>query len=685
MSDFDEPQEVFFHKCNFINAEMDHDLNQSGPIYSAFQYPITKELFKDGSGNPIYYVSKHLRKLYKLFDPSDPGLNSFKNKQIEDFKEKSRENVEGYCNKSYKSLTESDITPAKLNFDIQSFKNAKGTADQQIYESTLYEFFKDKGTTEPGLAESEEAKKRGRISEKQLANQPGLLISRIFPGLYPSDFWTEYLNLYDTTNNEISNKNGEIRFILAPFCQNQSNLDEFLKDQPKYIDFYSTYPSGGNTIQTKIRENLYDVLKKFSWGTALGDDEWRRWSTPVLTSHKENIPGLSEISRVKLSLFRMIYMQPIGVDSVSAQNNKNNWYWDIRDLFNYKTVKSKKLIGDFENHSTNQQDGNQNSEKDINIFLFIDTPNLYNHFSSLRGEALNYVRNKDYSVNIHIIHTVFSLADTADKTAPFHKSKYNPILNNKIRFFSWLYYPDDDDDKYRTTKIPINDPDQNIENKILDVGFNVRTSFAHNYVLHPKPSFSNMVQLWSPPTAKNPFKELPSINKIQDPRKTSNAGKIRDRLQILYNNWKNINSIKKEGTPYNDISEDIKKEIFLSAQQKKYGDYGQIYSAHQFPTLRTDELKKFKLVCGGTPNMQSDNPSPPIKDEEYLIDFYIEKSTTGDKPNAQWLRDRTFLVTGDWPCFAYTVYNKVNCLFHPPCGRGGKDCYKNEIGVRAVF
>ena len=84
---------VFFDKCNFINAEMDHDLNESGPIYSAFQYPRT-----DVSTN---YLSNHLKTNQQIFLKGNKEVNDFKNPQIDDFRKTSRKNVKGYCNNSF--------------------------------------------------------------------------------------------------------------------------------------------------------------------------------------------------------------------------------------------------------------------------------------------------------------------------------------------------------------------------------------------------------------------------------------------------------------------------------------------------------------------------------------------------------------------------------------------------------
>lgn len=655
---------VFFDKCNFINAEMDHDLNDSGPIYSTFQYPRTDV--------DVNYLSPQLKTNQGIFLKDNKEVNDFKNPQIDNFRKTSRENVKGYCNNSFDP---GNIPNANPFPSIEEYMDKPN-----LYKNSLYEFFKDEGKPD-GNASA--AVNRGHISEEQMVNQPGTIVSRIFPGLYPKSFWQKYLDI---------SANG---FVVAPFCKPGGKLTGMV-EKPEYLKYYSTYPSGGNATQTAIRNNIFNVLKKFKWGEDAPD--WAKDSTAVITKidgrieeplakkaeaaspdGSNIISGLSQINRINLYLFNMHY---IGKNKdETSWNNKDNWIWDVKNLFDYKTIGTKSTIG---NPISVGSPANT-----VNVFLFVDTINLYNKFPDLTKDAerAKYIKDKEYHYNIHIIHTVFSLADTASKTGPFHLNKYNPPkeLNNNIRFFSWLYYPEDMDAAFRTTKAP--NVTQNYNefdaNKILDVGYSVRTTLKNSITLDKKSTYSDIIQLWSPPETNPAFIGLASENKVNEPRKNSNAPKVRNRIGSIYQKWSNIKEPKKlEPPPFDKIPDSDKRKIFLLAQQKKYGDYGQLYAASRFPgtvTKSTFNYDSIKLISGGPPDDKGGAYANPAERD-------FRKYIQGDN---DWVRDRTFLVTGDWPCFCYTVYNKVNCLFHPPVGgESKKDGIKTELkefGIRAVF
>jgi hypothetical protein len=658
----EEPQRkdrlVFFDKCNFINAEMDHDLNASGPIYSAFQYPRTDV--------NVNYLSHSVKNNQTIFLEDKPDVNAKKDPQINDFRITSRENVKGYCNNSF--------NPSDIN-NVEPFPSIEEyIKNPDLYKNNLYEFFKDEGKPDRN---AQDEKAQGHISKEQMANQPGTIVSRIFPGLYPKSFWNEYLD---------SSVNG---FVVAPFCKDEGKLTGKV-EKPAYLQYYSTYPSGGDTTQKAIRNNIFTVLKNFKWGNEAPDEA--KNSTAVITKidgrieppppdDSNIISGLSQINRINLYLFKMYY---VGKEELPAnKNNKDNWIWDVKELFDYKTIATKSTIGN--------PDGDGSEADTVNVFLFVDTINLYNKFPDLTKDAkrAKYIKDKKYHYNIHIIHTVFSLADTASKTGPFDVKKYNPPkdLDNKIRFFSWLYYPKDMDDNFRTTKVPQNETenyDRFDANKILDVGYSVRTSLSTGISLNKKSTYSDIIQLWSPPETKPPFIGLTSENKVIEPRKNSNAPKVRNRIASIYKNWTNINKPQPETPYFNTIPNSDKRKIFLLAQQKKYGDYGQLYAASRFPGTVSKsgfDFDSIKLISGGPPDLDDPNAPPFAKSEERNFKNYI-------KDNNDWVRDRTFLVTGDWPCFCYTVYNKVNCLFHPPVGGESKDGTRpqlKEFGIRAVF
>ena len=84
----------------------------------------------------------------------------------------------------------------------------------------------------------------------------------------------------------------------------------------------------------------------------------------------------------------------------------------------------------------------------------------------------------------------------------------------------------------------------------------------------------------------------------------------------------------------------------LNMQKKRSGDYLQIWIAKKFPELATIEKENFIYVRGHDDGKGS------------FTNTYDEG----------WYKERTYFVTGDWPAFSYSVYNKVNSIMifkHP--------------------
>jgi hypothetical protein len=90
------------------------------------------------------------------------------------------------------------------------------------------------------------------------------------------------------------------------------------------------------------------------------------------------------------------------------------------------------------------------------------------------------------------------------------------------------------------------------------------------------------------------------------------------------------------------------KKFSLSIQKKRSGDYSQIHAAKNFPRDALTHTADFLLI----------RPNPPTVNFSNKINGLTEDQ----------IRNATHFITGDWPAFAYSIYNKVNSIMilkHP--------------------
>lgn len=105
-----------------------------------------------------------------------------------------------------------------------------------------------------------------------------------------------------------------------------------------------------------------------------------------------------------------------------------------------------------------------------------------------------------------------------------------------------------------------------------------------------------------------------------------------------------------------NIRDGFEGEASFLVQRKRGGDYLQIKSAYEFPANANQKGNSsiiYKLMQG---------PQRSLNNEAYLAGFgHLKNKWLGTPPTA-WFRNRTYLVTGDWPAFCYCVFNRINCI-----------------------
>lgn len=228
-----------------------------------------------------------------------------------------------------------------------------------------------------------------------------------------------------------------------------------------------------------------------------------------------------------------------------------------------------------------------------NIYFIIDTgDDLIN--------KLKETHNPNNHINLHIIHSVLTIADSASKTRPdsinYVKSCYNKT-NKSMNSYSWLYQEN---------------WNINSNNEVFMSMYNIKNT------LNPK---WKILQEW--------YLRSPQIEyTTNDAHKDNNRTIIKNKLSPLI------------GKSSLNVKE--KKNMNINFQKKRSGDYLQILAAKKMPeilALPTNETK-FKY-CRGP---------------------FLTKSSNITGMSEKYYYDRTYFVTGDWPAMSYAIYNKVNCI-----------------------
>ena len=240
------------------------------------------------------------------------------------------------------------------------------------------------------------------------------------------------------------------------------------------------------------------------------------------------------------------------------------------------------------------------------IFFVIDTgDNLVQLLAGLTPPS---------KINIHQIHSMVTLADSAPKTIP-NSPKYKKN-NPSVILHSW-YYSEPITIYHRD---PLFISSFRIENSRVAANSNIDW---------------NIKQKWTLPDVDG---QTTYINSVTNAKKDNNKNVVKSYLETYV--------IPKINYAFSD-KDKIHGSQFI--QRKRSGDYFQILFAKKLPGLmKYDPAGRFEL---------KNTPLEPL-----LF------SSIKDKYDETRFRERTFFITGDWPAVCWAVWNKVNTIMvfkHP--------------------
>jgi hypothetical protein len=243
---------------------------------------------------------------------------------------------------------------------------------------------------------------------------------------------------------------------------------------------------------------------------------------------------------------------------------------------------------------------------ELHTYNIIDTGD--NLFQTLKG--LTPPQNQGPTPNyiFNIINTYHTIGDSAPKTRPDSK-KYASQQNNRIQLRSWLYIPPDTQVSTADSSYLIST--HTIKSKIYGINWNIRQDWHDT---------ANIL-----------------IHQTFDSKKDNSKPTVREQLAKLLNSQTLVPA-----------------EISKTVQKKRSGDYLQVESAAKFPELSSDpnQIQNYSLI--------RPHPNPGI--------YLIGQQQLQNQAIAQIIKNSTYFITGDWPAFAYAVYQGINSVMifkHP--------------------
>jgi hypothetical protein len=370
-----------------------------------------------------------------------------------------------------------------------------------------------------------------------------------------------------------------------------------------------------NFINTEINHDLYEIIKKktsnnpnFKEIVALNLDEEIPSTTDTGCNNKTSTDNIlddddivekitrktrfywSNISENVDHTFEPLLMDTSFSNSNSLRINGGSLPTIMRIS---KNNYNKLLLNLFKSSITMPT----SAAKPENIYFIID----------VGDDLIDKLKKTDYNnyhIQLNIIHSVFTIGDSASKTRP-NSPKYvkeNCIKSNKsMTSHSWLY-----------------------EN-IWDINSNNKT-FMSKYKIKSTLNSAKwkISQEWylPPETSLKYF--------------TQDAHIDNNRTIVI----KNLSPLIVKSS----INQKEKTTMNINFQKKRSGDYLQILAAKKMPeelSLYINE-RKFKY-CKGP------HPTKPL-------------DITGSLGGVNYYYNRTYFVTNDWPAMSYAIYNKVNCI-----------------------
>ena len=240
------------------------------------------------------------------------------------------------------------------------------------------------------------------------------------------------------------------------------------------------------------------------------------------------------------------------------------------------------------------------------IFFVIDTgDNLVQLLAGLTPPS---------KINIHQIHSMVTLADSAPKTIP-NSPKYKKN-NPSVILYSWYY----------SEPITIDHRDP-----LFISSFRIENSRAVN-----SNTDWDIKQKWTLPAEAG---QTTYINSVTNAKKDNNKNVVKSYLETYV--------IPKIDYAFSD-KDKIHGSHFI--QRKRSGDYLQVLFAKKVPGLmKSDPSVRFE-----------------VKNTPYGRPETFDKIQ--EKYDENQFRQRTFFITGDWPAVCWAVWNQVNTIMvfkHP--------------------
>lgn len=237
---------------------------------------------------------------------------------------------------------------------------------------------------------------------------------------------------------------------------------------------------------------------------------------------------------------------------------------------------------------------------------------------------------------IHVINSVETIGDSASKILPDCKKMYcyknKPHSTCKTRLFSWL----------NTNNRTLNHNEVHEYHEFMKTSYDITTYYDQNSYIKKRLIIN---QNW---TKLGAGEFYPDINQANN--RTSIIDEVKNHLNEP------------------DDNQEKKEKISRAFQRKRSGDYLQIYFAKKFPYLKDEE---FKLILPDQKQLDilksQESQSESLPNEWQYPHAYQDNLIKVDQVNK---KRNTFIVTNDWPCLAYAIYNKVNVILHnnsPSC------------------
>lgn len=262
-------------------------------------------------------------------------------------------------------------------------------------------------------------------------------------------------------------------------------------------------------------------------------------------------------------------------------------------------------------------------KEDIDLFFVVDVGS--DLLSNLKSQI-----HPSFKFHFNVMHSVFTLADSARKKKPTDISFYQKRGFHKTMLYSWH-------DLYQYEVYP--------QKSLLKSNYGITST--------KNPGNWNIQQNWSNPRSSESYF-------------TSNA-KVSNNKTTVFGELDKV-----FGSSNSNLS-----KLTLPIERKRSGDYLQIEYAQRFPRRLSKILrsktaqghldkdvfnKNFEILFGGDSTNHAERRNAFIK--RFYFKQYMEAKEKGFYSKLEdFIKKRTYFVTIDWPALCYCIFNKINVLF----------------------